>query len=185
MRRQSERVRGLDYIIYYRGQATTKAGGGGVLPPFQCIAASGFRCAERRPVPRCWSARLGGVISRARAGVSPKGVRPAALRSRTATLPHVRPLGAAPRRELSGGCGVPPSTRVPCWRSRRRRGGASRGRTDRRGCCLPLGGGGGGDPSVLDANYPPNELLAGGPFWGGGGGALEGGFREGQMGGGV
>ena len=39
----------------------------------------------------------------------------------------------------------------------------------------------GGNPSVLDANYPPNKLLAGGPLGGagGGGGALEGGFREG------
>ena len=29
------------------------------------------------------------------------------------------------------------------------------------------GGGGGGQPSFLDANYPPNELLAEGPFGGG------------------
>ena len=56
------------------------------------------------------------------------------------------------------------------------------------GCleCASLGGGGGG--SVLDANYhppppPPTNCWLGAP-WGAGGGALEGGFREGRMGGG-
>ena len=39
---------------------------------------------------------------------------------------------------------------------------------------------GGGDPSVLDANYPPNQLLAEGP-WGGGGGG--GGLGGGGLGG--
>ena len=42
----------------------------------------------------------------------------------------------------------------------------------------------GGDPSRLDANYPPNSLLAGGPLAGRGGGSLEGWFREGRWGGG-
>ena len=54
-------------------------------------------------------------------------------------------------------------------------------------CPAIVGGGhGGGDPSVLDANYPPNELLAGGPLGGGGGGgAPEGGVQGGRMGGGL
>ena len=43
-------------------------------------------------------------------------------------------------------------------------------------------GGGGGDPSVLDANYPPNQLLAGGPLGGGGGGGGGGHGRRGQGG---
>ena len=46
---------------------------------------------------------------------------------------------------------------------------------------------GGGDPSVLDANYPPNLLLARGPLGGGGGGGgqSEGGVQGGRMGGGI
>ena len=43
---------------------------------------------------------------------------------------------------------------------------------------------GGGDPSVLNANYPPNKLLARGPLRGGGGGVLGGERGGGASGGG-